>query len=563
MPKAIELHREGRDDELWQMCCGFLSLSVSDFMDIQKRLLLEQLELLNNSKLGEKIMRGSKPKTVEEFRRMVPLTTYKDYCPELIEKREDVLPSKPTLWAHTSGRSGEYPYKWVPLTDDYALELSKVLYGIGMISCARDWGDTSRIPRKIKLLYCVAPRPYISGTFADVLRMQTPLEYLPPLDEAENLTFEERIKLGFQQAMSQGLDYFFGLSLVLLMVGEKFRQSSQGIDLRPYIAHPRALYRLGKGLLKSRLAGRQLLPKDIWSLKGIIGSGVDSLVYKDKIKELWGRNPLDLYSSTEAGVIATQTWDYKDMTFVPNLNFLEFIPEDEYYKLQMDRSYQPEVLLLDEVKAGENYELIITNFHGGALTRYRLGDMVRITSLRNDKLGINLPQMAFESRVDGLLDFVVVRLTEKTIWQAIESTGIAYEDWVAYKEPGKSVLKIFVETKDGYKFNEVEIASAIHEQIMKSESDEIHADSPLRDEFANFVNFKVEVSLLPRGTFASYTSQKQAEGADLAHLKPPHINPPDGVISQLLTETEEIVVVTKTKTGVKTQDKDINDKIIV
>ena len=76
-----------------------------------------------------------------------------------------------------------------------------------------------------------------------------------------------------------------------------------------------------------------MLPKDFWSLKGIIGSGVDSWVYKDKIKELWGKNPLDLYSCTEGGVIATQTWDYDGMTFIPNLNFLEFIPEDEQIKL--------------------------------------------------------------------------------------------------------------------------------------------------------------------------------------------------------------------------------------
>jgi len=52
MPKAIELLRQGRDEELWQMCCGFLSLKISDFMDIQERLLVQQLDLLNNCKLG-------------------------------------------------------------------------------------------------------------------------------------------------------------------------------------------------------------------------------------------------------------------------------------------------------------------------------------------------------------------------------------------------------------------------------------------------------------------------------------------------------------------------------
>ena len=98
------------------MCCGFTELSLEQFMAIQRRLLLEQIELLKNCELGGKVMRGAMPETVEEFREQVPLTTYADYCPELLEQREDVLPAKPIVWQHTSGRSGEYPFKWVPIS---------------------------------------------------------------------------------------------------------------------------------------------------------------------------------------------------------------------------------------------------------------------------------------------------------------------------------------------------------------------------------------------------------------------------------------------------------------
>jgi hypothetical protein len=558
MTTAIELHREGRDDELWQMCCGFLSLSVNDFMDIQKRLLLEQLDLLNNCKLGEKIMHGARPKTVAEFRQMVPLTTYKDYCPELLEKKEAVLPAKPKLWVRSSGRSGEYACKWVPMTSDYALQLSIALYGVGILSGCNGWRDTSNIPDNIRILYSVAPRPYISGTFADLLRMQTPLHYLPPLEKAEGLSFEERIKLGFEQALSGGLEYFFGISLVLMKIGEKLRDSSGNINIRPYLHRPQALWRLAKGMVKSRLAQRPMLPRDIWSLKGIIGSGVDSWIYKDKIKEYWGRTPLDLYSCTEGGIIATQTWDYDGMTFIPQLNFLEFIPEDEQLKWQMDRSYQPKALLLDEVKAGENYELVITNFYGGVMTRYRIGDMVKITSLSNDKLGIHLPQMAFERRVDDIIDFAFVRLTEKTIWQAIEAAGIAYEDWIAYKEPGEAVLRLFIEPKDSNTFSESDVAAMVRDRIMKSNNDDVQADSPLRDDFASSIELKLKVNFLPRGVFTNYFAKKQAEGADIAHLKPPHVNPRREVLSSLLAETEEIIEVTKSTVVTETA---VSDKV--
>jgi len=537
MPKAVELLRQGRNEELWQMCCGFLSLNLEQFMVIQKRLLLEQIELLNRCALGHKIMRGAKPQTVEEFREQVPLTTYADYCPELIEKREDVLPVKPAFWVHTSGRSGEYPCKWVPIMPAYSHDLSVIMCGVGILSSCKGWGDTSQLPEHPKIVYTVAPRPYMTGALASMLEQQTPVDYLPALEEAEDLSFEDRIKLGFKQALSQGLDYFFGLSMVLVVVGNKFSQPSDKVDIRPLLSQPKALFRLIRGLAKSKLARRPMLPKDLWPVKGIMSGGLDSGVYRDKIKELWGRYPLDTYTGTEGGIIATQTWDYESMTFIPNLNFLEFIPEKEHFKWQLDHSYQPKTVLLDELKAGENYEIVITNFHGGALVRYRVGDMIRVTSLRNEKLGIDIPQMVFERRADDLLDFVFIRLTEKVIWQAIENTGVAYEDWTAYKKAGEPVLSLFIELKDGYQVSEADIAAAVYEQIIKSDGDR-DTKSLIRDDFAAMIDFRIEINLLPRGAFANYTSQRQAEGADLAHLKPPHINPSDKVLALLLAKPE-------------------------
>jgi hypothetical protein len=553
MPKAIDILNQGRDEELWQMCCGFLSLNIREFMDIQKRLMLKQLELLNNCPLGEKIMHGAKPKTIEEFRRLVPLNTYKDYCPELLEKKEDLLPGKPAEWVHTSGRSGEYPCKWVPLTPEFLQQMSVVSFGIAIISTSKDWKDTSRVVKCPRIINAVAPRPYMSGALAKMLDLQSPSKFMPPLEGMDNLSFEERIQLGFRQSLSQGLDGFCGLSLVLVKVGEKISQASNKASILPLIKQPKAVARLLKGLLKSKLAGRPILPRDLWNIKGILSGGLDSWVYRDKIKELWGRYPLDVYCGTEGGIIATQTWDYDSMTFVPNLNFLEFIPEEELVKWEMDHSYQPETLLLDEVKVGQNYEIVITNFHGGAMTRYRPGDLVRISSLRNEKLGIDIPQMVFEQRIDGMLDFVVVRLTEKTIWQAIENTGIPYEDWTAYKEPGQQLLKLFVELKEGHAIEAAVIASAVHGNIMNTNNADLDADSPLRDDFASTIDFKVEVTVLPSGSFANFMAQRQAKGADLAHLKPPHVNASNEVLAELMGEIEEIEVV-KTKTATKAKE---------
>jgi len=523
------------------MCCGFIDLNLDQLMAIQRRLLLEQIELLKDCELGRKVMRGAMPETVEEFRKQVPLTTYADYCPELLEQREDILPAKPVFWQHTSGKSGEYPFKWVPVSQGLAHELGALMFGVGVFASCKRRGDVCKATKEHpKIVYAVAPKPYTSGVLTHIMQQQLDSHYLPPLEQAEGMSFQQRVQEGFRLALSQGFDYFFGLSLILVAVGEQFKHHSSEASILPLLSQPKALFRLTKGVLKSKLARRPMLPRDLWSVKGIMGGGTDGVVFRERIRELWGRYPLDTYTCTEGGLIATQTWDYGGMVFIPNLNFLEFIPEAEYGKWQLDHSYQPKTVLLDEVKAGENYEIVMTNFHGGAMVRYRIGDMVRITALRNEQLGIDIPQMVFERRADDLIDLGPIRLTEKVIWQAIESTHIPYADWTARKEiiGEKAVLRLFFELKDKYVASEKGVATAVYEQLKRMDNGFIHKDLA---NIERLLDFKpIEVTLLAEGAFANYLAQRQAEGADLAHLKPPHINPSEKELSLLGAKVEAV-----------------------
>jgi phenylacetate-coenzyme A ligase PaaK-like adenylate-forming protein len=282
------------------------------------------------------------------------------------------------------------------------------------------------------------------------------------------------------------------------------------------------------------MAGRPMLPRDIWNVSGIMSGGTDSAVLKEKVKELWGRYPLDTYTCTEGCVIATQTWDYDTMTFIPNLNFLEFIHEDECYKEQFNAGYRPKTVLLNEVRPDELYEIVLTNFHGGALVRYRIGDMVRIAGLRNEKLNINLPQMTFERRTDDLIDLGgYVRLTERTVWQALENSGIPYEDWTVRKEAGEKPLAyIYLELKDGYAETEEKIGAMVYGEIKKL--DKRINSSSIYNTLENILGTTpVKVRLLPPGSFPNYVMERKREGAELAHLKPPHVNPSDEVLEKL------------------------------
>jgi hypothetical protein len=528
MATALDLLRQGRNEDLWQMCCGFIDLKIDEFMAIQRRLLLEQLDLMKRCELGNKVMRGATPSSLEEFREQVPLTTYADYACYLQEKREDVLPEKPLLWQRTSGNSGESKHKWVPMTERLYNELGNLIFAY-LIFCTCDRKGEVNFGEHQKIIYALAPPPYTTGTMGRLGERELPLDFLPPMDEAENMPFEERIQRGFQLALSEGLDVFFGIPSILVSVGERLNGSLSMKDIIGLLSKPGLALRMGRALLRAKMQRRPMLPKDLWSLKGIAVAGSDASIYKDKIKDMWGRYPLDLYGCTEAVPIAMQTWDYQDMTFVPYVCFLEFMPEEELRKLNLNPDYRPRTCLLDEVEAGEKYEIVISSFRGGPFLRYRIGDMLKITALRNYNLGIDLPQMRYESRVDGLIDLAgFTRLTEKTIWQAIENSGVAYQDWMARKEAtDRPVLRVYIELKQNGTTDAARVAAAIHEQLVKLDSS--YAD------LESMIGLRpVEVILLPHGAFQEYMARQRAAGADLAHLKPPHLNPSDGIVDALL-----------------------------
>ena len=533
MSREAELIVQGKNEELWQRCCGFTDLSLEDCMSIQRRLLLEQIELLKRCKLGKSIMHWADSKTVEEFRRQVPLTTYADYEPFLLTKNERALPGKPMFWQHTSGRSGEYPFKWAPVTARQFEEVRALLFACLAFSCCKQKGEIA-YKRKDKFLYALAPPPYTTGSLISAGPHEV-FDFLPPVKAAEGMSFEDRVQLGFKMALFEGLDLFFALSSVIVAIGERFSQRNGKINIKPLLSKPKVLYRLLNGLIKSKLARRPMLPKDIWRLKGLIATGSDSSVFREKIKEMWGRYPLDVYAGTEGLIMATQTWDYQGMTFIPHLNFLEFIPEEESLKSRADPSYQPNTLLLDEVKPGEKYELVITSFHGGPFIRYKLGDMIRITSLRNEQLNIDIPQMVFHARVDDMIDIAgFTRLTERVIWQAIENTGLAYAEWTVRKEAAeKPILHLYLELKEDGHITPEQVATSVHEQLKR-------LDAPYAD-LESFIGLRpLEVTLLPRNAFQGYMLRQQAAGADLAHLKPPHINPSNGIIDCLINGSGKI-----------------------
>jgi phenylacetate-coenzyme A ligase PaaK-like adenylate-forming protein len=185
-------------------------------------------------------------------------------------------------------------------------------------------------------------------------------------------------------------------------------------------------------------------------------------------------------------------------------------------------------VLYNELELGI-YEFVLTNFHGGALTRYRIGDLFEVISLGDAELGSSLPQMRFYSRADDVIDLGnLVRLTEKDIWKAIEATNVKYQDWIARKEfNGKDVtLHIYLEPKPSEN-----IAVKDYQQQLALELSKLSSEFNSLDEILGCK--PIQISLLQPGLFDGYMKQRQQEGADLAHIKPPHMQPSDQVMKRL------------------------------
>ena len=532
MTTTVELLRQGRRDEIWKKYCGFIDLSLQEFMAIQKELLMEQLQLLGRSELGRKLLCGKVPASVDEFRQNVPLTTYKDYIPYLSEKREDVLPEKPFVWACTSGRSGEYGRKWVPYTEKAYSKANSYSLAEMIFGSSDRRGDFVFEEGDVALATLASP-PYVSGWVARGILEHFPFRYIPPLDKAEQMEFQTKIEEGFKLALKDGIDVFYGLGSVLVRVGEQFEQQSGGMDKR-LLMHPRAMARVVKGMIKSRLAGRPLLPKDLWSVKAIAAGGTDTPIYRDRIEKYWGKPPAEGYASTETGMISIQTWN-TGLTFLPDTNFLEFVPEEELVKSREEPGYQPRTLLLDQVTPGSIYEIVVTNFHGGPFVRYRLGDLIKIIALGDEKTGIRIPQMMFYSRADDIIDLgSFARLTERMISQVLANVKVDYVDWICTKEieGEKPTLHLHIELKGTKPGGKEEIGKAVHLALQDLDPD-------YRDWAAMLDGQPPCVTLLSPGTFGRFTLEKQAAGADLAHLKPVRMKPSGAVISDLMRLSEQ------------------------
>jgi hypothetical protein len=504
-------------DLLWEEYCGFLDLSMSEYMEIQNRLLLEQIELYSGCELGRRIMKGQHPATVDEYRCMIPLTKYEDYADILLQRVESALPSKPILWIETTWEGGKNPVKVAPYSDSMIRNNKNSLLACIILATSDRRGHFT-LKGGENCFYGMAPLPYLTGIIPHVISGELSINFLPPTVEAETMGFGQRSKAGLKMGMHRGMDLFFGLSSVIVKIGEAFAsEKSSGGHIDIFNSSLKMNFRLLKAWIKSKKEKTPIMPKDIWTLKGMICAGTDTVSYKKKIESYWGVKPLEIFGGTESTCMATETWSKNGLVFFPDACFYEFIPGQELERNIEDPSYSPKTYLLNELVAGNDYELVISSLKGGAFARYRTGDRFKCLSLKNEEDGIGLPQFTYVDRDPRVIDIAgFTRITEETISETLKLSKLDIAEWFAVKdfdECQRAYLHLYVEVgPEGMR-------GAMTQDIIKD-----HLTIYFRYIDADYKDLKsllgidpLVVTIIPAGTTAQYGD---IFGHDLRRMNP-------------------------------------------
>ncbi len=526
MMKYQDMKKEYSSEHIWRHYCGFLDIGIDEYMQIQNSLMSEQLHLWMNSGLGKRLTNDGCIEDINSFRASFPLTTYADYADDLLARRGDLLPDEPVIWIQTTWEGGIRPIKLAPYTRSMLDAYRRNAMAIVMLTSAKKKGEVN-VQRHENVLYGGAPLPYSTGLIPTLLAEEVELSWLPDGD-ANHLSFSQRIKKGFGMAFRSGLDYIFATGSVANYMTESFGKAGSGSSgsIKPSLKYG---YRWLKGKYIAKRDGRALLPRDVFDIKGFVCAGTDAKAYRDRLEAAWGVYPIEIAAGTESTCIATETRLSPGMVFFPDACFYEFIPEHEMLRSIEDPSYKPVTCLMDEVREGENYELVISVLHGGAFMRYRIGDVYRCIS---GCQGGVLPRFTFVDRVPTVIDIAgFTRITKQSIEEVIKLSGLKLADWIARKEfdeDNNPYFHMFIEISP-----EMQSGSATTKKVLTE-----HLATYFKAFDSDYEDLKkllgvepLKITVLTYGTMKKY---KEETGRDI-----PKINACEADVSALLRSIDQ------------------------
>ena len=408
---------------------------------VQEQFLYSLLLAYQDTELGRKY-RLSEIKTIDQFRERIPVLPYSSYEPlteRIAQGEKNILTSDPVVYLNlTSGSTAKK--KLIPVTKRFQNSLRQAnLTSIGFLSEALQARGLKfgklLATNSVQLLGRTSGGIEYGPASVGVLRMGKflyeqlfahPYETLQPADSLTRhyicllFALQEPSMQGmganFPMLVLRTCNYLDQYALDLIQDLETGAIASW-LKLEPEIrarlerrwsANPGRAARI-REIWKSE--GR-LTPKLAWPNLSFVATarGGTSDFYFERFPTYFQDTPGfgAVYSSAEGTFSIYHDLNDDGSILAIESGFFEFIPEDQW------EADHPKTLLATEVKVGERYRILMTNYSG--FYRYDIGDVVEVLGFYEQA-----PLLVFRHRRGGLLSSTTEKTTEFHVTQVMQA----------------------------------------------------------------------------------------------------------------------------------------------
>ena len=407
---------------------------------VQEQFLRKLLFAYQNTELGRTYKIGEF-KTIDQFRSRIPVLPYSSYeplCDRFAKGEQNILTNAPVVYLNlTSGSTGQK--KLIPVTKKFQNSLRQAnLTSIGFLHEAlkSQGGKFGKLlaTNSVQLLGKTSGDIDYGPASVGVLRMGKfvyeqlfahPYETLQPADSLARhylcLLFAlanpslNGIGANFPMLVLRICNYLELYTEDLIRDLETGKIASW-LKLEPEVrailegriaANPRR----AKQLQEIYNANGILTPKLAWSNLSFVATarGGTSDFYFERFPTYFGDTPGfgGVYSSAEGTFSINHALNNDGSILAIESGFFEFIPQDQW------EAEHPQTLLATEVKPGELYRILVTNYSG--FYRYDIGDVVEVVGFYERS-----PMLVFRYRRGGLLSSTSEKTTEFHVTQVMQ-----------------------------------------------------------------------------------------------------------------------------------------------
>lgn len=408
---------------------------------VQEQFLHELLQNYKDTELGRKYGLDE-IKTIDKFREQVPVlpySSYEPYCDRIAKGEKNILTDDPVVYLNlTSGSTGQK--KLIPVTKRFQNSLRKAnITSLGFLVEALQARGLKfgklLATNSVQLLGRTSGGVEYGPASVGVLRMGRflyeqlfahPYETLQPADSLARHYVCLLFALADPAMRGMGANFpmlVLRICNYLERYAEDLLQDLETGAIASWLKlEPEIRARLERQLSANPYRAKQLreilnsegrlTPKLAWSNLSFVATarGGTSDFYFERFPAYFEDTPGfgAVYSSAEGTFSIYPNLNNDGSILAIETGFFEFIPQDQW------EVEHPKTLLATEVKVGESYRLLMTNYSG--FYRYDIGDVVEVLGFYEQT-----PLIVFRYRRGGLLSSTTEKTTEFHVTQVMQA----------------------------------------------------------------------------------------------------------------------------------------------